>query len=172
MLELPNDRITAYLSGQEIQENFNPALGFVNRVGIRRYTAGFRFRQRPESGMWRTVNHRVDFSQVTDLDNNVLSQWSRIRPVTLFSHSGDFYFVAAERNREVVLEGFDLFGRLHVPPGDYTFDRVRAEVVTAQQRPVSVVLSVQKGGYFGGDRLEKFVEIQWRQSAHFSISRR
>jgi len=38
------------------------------------------------------------------------------------------------------------------------------------QRPVNVVLSVQDGGFFGVDRLEKFVEFQWRHSAHFSLA--
>jgi hypothetical protein len=36
-------------------------------------------------------------------------------------------------------------------------------------RPLRVVLSVQDGGFFGGERLEKFVEVEWRQSAHFSL---
>jgi hypothetical protein len=34
---------------------------------------------------------------------------------------------------------------------------------------VRLVLSVQGGGYFGGDRLEKFVELLWNQSAHFAM---
>ena len=32
-----------------------------------------------------------------------------------------------------------------------------------------LILSVQDGGFFGGDRLEKFVEVQWRQSAYFFV---
>ncbi len=68
-----------------------------------------------------------------------------------------------------MLEAFDLFGRLNVPAGRYKFDRYRAEIATGMQRPLRVVLSVQDGGFFGGDRLEKFVELQWRQSAHFFV---
>ncbi len=169
-LELPNDRISAYLAGEEIQENFNPALGFVNRVGIRRFQSGFRYRTRPKTGMWRTINHRIDVTKVTDMNGKILSHWTRIRPVGLYSHSGDFWFIDFERNKEVVLEEFELFDRLNIPAGEYDFDRIRAEVSTGLQRPVNVVLSVQDGGFFGGDRLEKFVEIQWRQSAHFSLA--
>ncbi len=29
---------------------------------------------------------------------------------------------------------------------------------------------MQDGGFFGGDRLEKFLEFQWRQSAHLYIA--
>ncbi len=169
-LELPNDRIYAYLSGEEIQENFNPALGFVNRTGIRRFETGFRYRIRPENSMWRTINPRIDFFRITDMNGSVLSQQVRIQPVGLLSHPGDFWQIALERNREFVLDGFDLFGRLNIPPGDYEFDRVQAAVFTSANRPVSMVLLVQGGGYFGGDRLQKIVEIQWRQSAHFSLA--
>ena len=169
-LEMPNDRVRPYLSVQEIQENFNPALGFVNRTGIRRYSTGIRYRTRPAESKWRTVNQRLDFAQVTDLSGNLLTQTTRVRPLALQSNSNDYWLVDLERNREVVLEEFKLFGRLSVPPGDYEFDRVRAEVSTGNQRPVSVVLSIQDGGYFGGDRLQKFVEFQWRQSAHFSMT--
>ena len=104
------------------------------------------------------------------MNGSVLSQWTRIRPVGLYSHSGDFWFIDIERNKEVVLEEFELFDRLNVPAGEYNFDRIRAEVSTGMQRPINVVLSVQDGGFFGGDRLEKFVEVQWRQSAYFSLA--
>jgi hypothetical protein len=171
-LEMPNDRVRPYFSGQEIQKNFNPALGFINRTGIRRYSSGIRYRTRPDEGYWRTVNQRLDFTQVTDMNNNVLSEYTRIRPFGLQSHGNDFWSLDFERNREVVLKDFNLFGRLNIPVGDYEFDRVRAELFSGNQRPISVVLSVQDGEFFNGDRLRKLVEIQWRQSAHFSLSAR
>lgn len=56
-----------------------------------------------------------------------------------------------------------------MPAGEYEFDRVRAEIATGVQRPLRLVLSVQDGGFFSGERLEKFVEFQWRQSAHLFV---
>jgi len=168
-LEIPSDVLSAYVSGQMIEDNFRPALGFVNRTGIRRIDAGLRYRTRPENGRWRTINNRIDFTHVADMDGATLSQKTRIRPVSLYSHHDDFLFVEWERNTENVLNEFELFGQLHVAAGHYEFDRYRAEIATGMQRPVRVVLSVQDGGFFGGDRLEKFVEFQWRQSAFFFL---
>jgi len=168
-LEIPSDKLSAYIALQQIGEDFLPALGFVNRAGIRRLDTGARYRTRPDTGIWRAINHRVDFSVVTDMDGTVLSRRTSIRPVSLYSHRDDFLFVEWERNREVVREEFELFDRLGVPAGEYAFDRYRAEIATGMQRPFRVVLSVQDGGFFGGDRLEKFVELQWRQSAHFFL---
>ena len=168
-LEIPSDKLRVYAGAQYIEENFRPALGFVNRAGIRRFDTGVRYRIRPEGGMWRALNSRIDFTRITDMNGDVLSQRTKIRPISFYSHNGDFLFIDWERNTEVVLNEFDLFGRLNVPVGEYNFDRVRAEIATGTQRPLRVVLSVQDGGFFGGDRLEKFVEFQWNQSAYFSM---
>ncbi len=168
-LEIPSDKLQVYAGAQFIEENFHPALGFVNRPGIRRFDTGARYRIRPEEGMWRALNSRIDFTHITDMNGDVLSQKTKIRPISFYSHRDDFIFIDWERNTEVVLDEFDLFGRLNVPVGEYNFDRVRAEIATGMQRPLRVVLSVQDGGFFGGDRLEKFVELQWNQSAHFSM---
>ena len=48
-LEIPSDKLRAYLGAQHIEENFHPALGFVNRAGIRRLDAGLRYRIRPDT---------------------------------------------------------------------------------------------------------------------------
>jgi hypothetical protein len=168
-LEIPSDVLSAYVSGQYIEEDFHPALGFVNRTGIRRVDTGLRYRTRPEEGRWRAINNRIDFTHVSDMEGTTLSKRTAIRPVSFYSHTDDFLFVEWERNTENVLADFELFGRLNVPTGVYEFDRYRAEIATGQQRPLRVVLSVQDGGFFGGDRLEKFVEFQWRQSAYFFL---
>jgi len=164
-----DDKLQVYAGAQYIEENFHPALGFVNRAGIRRFDTGVRYRIRPEAGMWRALNSRIDFTHITDMNGDILSQKTKIRPISFYSHRDDFIFIDWERNTEVVQDTFDLFGRLNVPVGEYNFDRVRAEIATGMQRPLRVVLSVQDGGFFGGDRLEKFVEFQWNQSAHFSM---
>jgi len=168
-LEIPSDKLSAYLEAQLIEENFRPALGFVNRAGIRRFDTGLRYRTRPQQGPWRAINNRIDFSLVIDPDGKTLSRRTAIQPISLYSHRDDFLFVEWERNEESVRDDFALFGRLDVPAGYYEFDRYRAEISTGMQRPLRVVLSVQDGGFFGGDRLEKFVEFQWRQSAHLFL---
>ena len=103
------------------------------------------------------------------MDGATLSRQTAIRPLSLYSHADDFLLLEWERNTEVVLNDFELFRRLNIPAGKYEFDRYRAEVSTGRQRPLRVVLSVQDGGFFGGDRLEKFVELEWRPSARLFL---
>jgi hypothetical protein len=167
--EIPSDKLSAFVDLQHIEENFRPALGFVNRAGIRRVGTGMRYRTRPETGIWRAINHRVDYILTTDMDGNTLSERTAIEPIGLYSNRDDYIFLRWTRDREVVLEDFELFDRLTVPAGDYEFDRYRAELTTGVQRPLRTVLAVEDGGYFGGTRLEKSVELQWRQSEHLFL---
>jgi len=168
-LEIPSDKLSAYVDLQQIDENFRPALGFVNRAGIRQYDTGMRYRTRPETGFWRAVNHRFDYTLVTDMDDRKISQSLAIEPIGLYSNRDDYMFLRLSRKNETVTEEFDLFDRLGIPVGDYEFDRYRAEIRTGMQRPLRFVAAVEDGGFFGGDRLEKHVEVQWRQSAYFFL---
>jgi len=167
--EIPSDKLSFFLNLQNIEENFRPALGFVNRAGIRRFATGTRYRTRPAAGIWRAINHRVDYYLTTDMDGNTLSQRTAIEPIGLYSNRDDYMFLRWTRDEEVVLEDFELFGRLNVPAGEYEFDRYRAQISTGQQRPLRAILAVEDGGYFGGTRLEKSVELQWRQSEHLFL---
>ena len=168
-LEIPSDKLQAYVDLQQIDDNFRPSLGFVNRAGIRQYQTGMRYRTRPEAGRWRAINHRVDFGLVTDLADETLSRELAIVPVGLYSHRDDYIYLRWSRSKEHVRQDFRLFDRLDVPAGEYDFDRYRAELRTGMQRPVRVVLAIEDGGFFGGERLLKSFDVEWRQSAYFFI---
>ncbi len=168
-LEVPSDKLQLWLGAQHIEENFRPALGFVNRGGIRKFDTGARYRIRPETGMWRAVNIRTDYTQTTDMDGEVLSRRFLFQPFGLYSHGDDYMYLELMRSKEVVRNEFELFNRLNVPAGEYEFDRAWFELRTGMQRPLRFVVGVGDGGFFDGDRLEKMVELQWRQSAHFFV---
>ena len=58
--QVPNDRLNVQLGALEIQENFDPALGFVNRSAIRQLDSTVRYRTRPQSGRWRERDRQSD----------------------------------------------------------------------------------------------------------------
>jgi hypothetical protein len=166
LFQVPNDRLDVKLAALEIQKNFRPALGFVNRAGIRQYDATARYRTRPEKGRWLMINNTVQTLLVTDMNDDTLTRVVRIRPVEFVTRSNDSVSVEWKDNYERVRRPFVLFGRLPIPAGEYDFDRYRFEIKSGIQRPLSVIFSYEDGEYFGGDRRETIVDVQWRQSAH------
>ncbi|MDH3276115.1 MAG: carbohydrate binding family 9 domain-containing protein [Gammaproteobacteria bacterium] len=169
VFQVPNDRLNVSLGAMEIQENFTPALGFVNRSGIRQLDSTIRYRTRPQTGRWREIDNQIQATLVTDITGKVLSRSTRIRPLSLLTQTGDLVFIEWQQNRERVLNEFPLFGRLPVPAADYEFDRYRIEFSSGTQRPISVVLAFEDGEFFGGNRRQTFVDFEWRQSAHFFL---
>ena len=89
-LDFPNDRWNPIARYQEIQENFNPALGFVNRAGIRLYEGDLRYRIRPaHNRLLRAINWGLKSSFTTTLDNELESGRVYVRFFDLESHAGD-----------------------------------------------------------------------------------
>lgn len=168
-LEFPNDRVNWSVSLQEIQENFHPALGFVNRRAIRQYDAEFRYRTRPRSKVLREVDHEVEASLVTGVDGQRQSRLLRVRPIRLANRANDSVYVEWQQNRELVSRDFTLFDRLLVPAIDYEFEHVRVGLETGLQRALVLAASVQDGTFFGGERLEKAIDVQWRPSMHLYL---
>ncbi|MCG8432870.1 MAG: carbohydrate binding family 9 domain-containing protein [Gammaproteobacteria bacterium] len=169
IIEAPNDRIDWEVQLTEIQENFNPALGFVNRSDIRSYEHFFRYRTRPKSGRWRAINNWIFAELVEDLDGNIESRLIEYTPVELFSHGGDLYRFWLTDTHEVLAEPFEIFDGIIIPPGDYDFVQRRITIETGVQRPVSFEVSLSDGDFFDGTRLRTDFSIEWRPSAHFSF---
>jgi hypothetical protein len=71
-LAYPNDRYNALIGFTQIGDDFNPALGFINRWGIRQYDADFRYRVRPRR-LLRTVDTGFETEVVTDRSDDLES---------------------------------------------------------------------------------------------------
>ncbi|MEE8556907.1 MAG: DUF5916 domain-containing protein [Myxococcota bacterium] len=168
-IEYPNDAVRFSLEYQELQENYRPALGFVNRVGIRRVDGNFRYRVRPEGGTLRKVDAEVTALAVTDTDGNVESAeivWDLLR---LESQLGDTLTLTYSRRREDLVETFEISGGVVLPPSSYAWDRGRVALKTTPARVVSVEMSLGWGEFFSGTRFESTAMLQWRPSRHLRI---
>ena len=170
-LSYPNDRWFAELSFNEIQENFNPALGFVNRTGIREIMPRVRYRIRPQDGPIRTINSWIYYERFTDTDDRL--QTSRLFLFgSLEGQGGDWLTYQYLRRREVLGEPFDLFDRLRVPAGEFDWQEYRLWLETSSHRRLALKGNLITGGFFDGDRTQAGLEIAWRPSRHLFLSLR
>lgn len=164
-LVYPNDRINWNLTALEIQRNFNPALGFVNRAGIRDYAAQFRYRHR-RSGFIRTIDHLVTSRLVTGSTNDVQTGELVLTLLDIATLYDDGIEIAYEFRHESLLEDFDLLG-IAIPEDRYDAHRIKAVFDVGPGRQLSGQLQASWGGFFSGDRLEVLPTIAWRPSRHW-----
>jgi hypothetical protein len=164
-LVYPNDRYNWRIEAQELQENFDPALGFVNRAGIRQYDGVLRRRWRP-GGRVHTADMTFDGLLITDVSNRLESVELIFEPLRLASRIGDaigFRFISRE---ERLLEPFQIDKDVTLPVDRYRFDRGEIVLEAARARAVNGTLTLGWGQFFSGRRFETRAALRWFPNAH------
>jgi hypothetical protein len=169
-VEFPNDKWNAKASFQEIQENFNPALGFVNRTGIRNYTSDIRYRVRPEGhGFIRTMDWGVNTSFTTNTDNELESGHVWVSFFEIEDHAGDQITAWANWNHEKLNVPFEIQPGVSIPAGTYDFYNAWTRLTTAQHRPLAIELKSKVGQFYDGSIADVTAVVHWRPNKHFYI---
>jgi len=151
---------------KEVQDNFNPAMGFVNNTGIREYRADIGYAKfRPDSYL-QQIQFGFDAQRVNFIDGGL--QTERIR-YTLFeanNNTRDSMRIRLSGNKEVVRTPFTVYrepGReIVIQPGRYEFERGGFRIQTANQRPLSFFFGTGIGGYYNGDRHQISTNVRWQ----------
>ncbi len=159
---------------QVVEENFRPALGFANRIGVRLMGIAMGHRNvRRNATIVREIEHALAFERWEYLDTGrVQSQRFDIEYLTLNSTTNDRLSLRFSMNKEGLLPGeqpLEDIGIL-IPAGDYSFNRNSISLRTAGHRPFSIRLNISDGGYFNGDRLNVSPELEWVPNRHLNFS--
>ena len=159
----PNDRIDALVGYTEIDKNFRPALGFVNRTGIAETVARSKFRHRyVERGLFRSWLYGFDVKQTTDRTGRLESRATILTPISLDTQPGDTFALDLARYTEVLNKPFVLPGPLTVPVGRYDYDRLRLYGSTAGFRKLALTWDMEGGDFYDGRRRDAKVGMTWK----------
>jgi hypothetical protein len=166
-LQMPNDRIDSRIRFTEIQENFNPALGFTNRTGLRIYEAHIRRRWRFEDALLRLYQARISTIYITNMTGALETQAVRMIPLSIENQPGDALSLEFIRRREALFEPFTIVNGLTIPTGTYHFTRNRLVFNSSPSRPLALNLRLEGGKFYTGRRFDTVAGIEWKPSRHF-----
>ena len=157
----------------EVQENFDPKLGFANRTGVRLYgaEAGYR-RVRDGDVFFREISHGLEITHWEFLDTGeIQTQELKADPISIRSRAGDFGRIEVSYTTEGLLPGEQPLEDIGIiiPDGEYSFFRSGIFFRTASFRPLRLQLRVDDGDFYNGRRTRIEPEIQWRPNEHFNI---
>jgi hypothetical protein len=159
---------------KQIQENFKPALGYVNRAGIHSSTADLGYTHFIKGGFFQSVFSGIDAERVETLGGGLQSQILLARLVELETNTRDQLNVHYSATQENVAEPFTIYedndGEIIIPVGDYNFGENILSITTATQRDLAGILTVGQGDFYNGDRLNLGAELVWRQSRFLELS--
>lgn len=171
----PNDRFNAQVVYREIQENFKPALGFVQRDNVRLFRAAGSYNPRPRGFLnVQQMFHDVYYTRFTRLDNGEVESWDLY--VTLLDwhlSSGDNLHGMFDFNPtyERLFERFEISPGVHLLPGEYRFTRFRSNLLsTAAKRRLSGSVNLTYGGYWSGKAEQLTTSLTYKLPPQFIVT--
>ncbi len=167
----PNDTLNASLNIAEVERNFRPALGFVNRVGIRQYDAVAKYRDRFDNSKLRFKSwlYGGEYHQVDSLAGGLESRSAVVTPFSLDTLPGGTIALDILRNTEVLAAPFRLPGGLTVAAGQYDFGRVRFYSTMAGYRQLAVNLDLETGDFYNGRRDDAKVTFNFKPNKNIFL---
>lgn len=166
-IEVPNDTIDSRIRYTEIQANFNPALGFSNRTGLKIYEAHIRRRWRFDDARLRLYQARVSTIYITNRTGALETQAVRMIPLSIETQPGDALSLEFIRRREALFEPFTIVNGLTIPTGIYHFTRNRLVLNSSSARPLALNLRLEGGKFYTGRRFDTVAGLGWKPSRHF-----
>ena len=169
-----NDRFQGQVIWREIQENFDPALGFVQRTNVRmlRLGASYNPRPKPSSGI-QQMFHDVFYTRFTRLDNGLV-ETSKLYFTLVDWHfmSGDSLHSLFDLNPtyERLFEPFEISPGVVLPPGEYRFMPMRIFFTSAQKRPLQASFGWTFGNFWSGSANTFQTGVRYQVPPKFTIS--
>jgi hypothetical protein len=159
---------------RQVEENFFPALGFVNRTDIRDLVVDTGYTHIVGGSVLQSAYFGVDAQRITSLDDGELrSQLIALRPLELESRERDFMRFVYTMNDERLIEPFTIYDTaldtVIVPPGRYSFDDYGVDIVTGTQRKFAGELKYRQGDFYTGERTNIGGKFIWKQSRHLTL---
>ncbi len=136
---------------KEVQPNFNPALGFVNRRDIQDLTAELGYTHRPGQGFLRSVHGGATLHRVERIDGELQSEIAKLR-VNLENQTGDILDFTYQNEKEGLVRPFEIADGVVISPGNYSFDQLIVALGTGAHRRFVTNLGFGSGDFFEGKR--------------------
>ena len=169
-LSYPNDVLWASAKYLEIGDNFNPALGFVRRQGIRAFSTYASLKHRSEPGSWyRSVRTAYDAEVFFRLDGDLDSGEQSWTLFDIELNSADELGLRLENETDRPDEDFEIVDGVIIPAGDYEWNQARFEVDFSGKRPVWGDIGIRSGEFYDGWRTRLTADLQWNPTRHFGV---
>ena len=172
--QYPNDKIDAQIQWREIQENFDPAVGFVQRSDVRMLRVAGSFNPRPKQSTGiQQMQHDVFYTRFTRLDNGLVETSNLyVTLVDWHLNSGDSLHSLFDANvtYERLFEPFEISPGVVLPAGEYRFTPWRIFFTSAQKRRIQGSIGFNFGNFWSGTAKVIQTGLSYKFPPYFSIS--
>ena len=154
----------------DIEENFNPEVGFVPRTGIRKSRGRLSIRPRPGERIpsIRQFQPSVEMSYITDQENVLQTRTLDSAFSVQFENNSNLRF-GHTASFERLDEPFEIRDNQEIPIGDYGFNEFEISYNGDRSRMISARASLGWGDFFDGERNSYELTLRFQPSPQFNV---
>ena len=162
------------INHKQIQANFNPALGFVNRTDINDTIADIGYTHYVNGELVQRVFSGIDVQRTSFIGGDLDTEIFLGRIIEIENNSRDELKLHYRHTKEAITAPFRIYAdqnrEVIIPPGTYSFGETSISLESGGQRDLTAELTVLRGDFYGGDRTNLSGEVTWRQSNFFNMA--
>ena len=167
----PNEPWSGEFNFKTVGEHFTPALGFVNRPGIRVYDGTLRYlwRYRGGGNFLRTIAVDTQHVLTTNLSGRMdtRDEALQVQVTTTSDHS---FYATVRNNFDRLVKPFVLPHNVIVPPGAYEWNNFNTHTQISRSLPWSVHMDVICCDYYNGTMLRLSPDLRFRPSEFIEMN--
>ena len=156
---------------KEIEENFFPALGYVNRSGVRDQIFKLGYTKRPPSGRYAAIYSGIDAQRIELIDGGLQTQVVTLRALEVDSSARARGYFHVHSTQEALTEPYTIWERglesVAIPIGNYSFKETELQIQSDHTRTFWSSLNYQSGDFYDGERKRSSIGLGWRPSIRF-----
>jgi hypothetical protein len=164
----PNEPWFLDFNAKQVGQDFMPALGFVNRTGVREYLNKISRRTRLTDASIRWYDFGIINDGATDLHNRILNRRHTLQ-AQIQNNSGDTFTAGFNHRYEYLDRIFALPGGLSVPIGHYSWNNPSARIETSSARPLFANWTFECCSFYDGQYLSNDLQLNYRPSGTYDI---
>ncbi len=177
-LFLPNaQRWQAQYQYKRVEENFFPAVGYVNVRDIEDHHAevGYRHFLQPDD-FFRSIALLAEGYRAENLDDGSLNNENLGIRLTSFTNTNDSYWTRYVYYKEVLPRPFTIYRAsdgsraVTIPAGEYSWNDFFVGMSWGGHRKLSGGIQLWNGEYYDGTHFQRTANVTWRPNRNFALS--
>ncbi|MBI5323862.1 MAG: carbohydrate binding family 9 domain-containing protein [Ignavibacteriae bacterium] len=173
--ELPSDEFFVNMEYKNLQENFNPEMGFLKRGNYKYKLLNTQMLYRPRTD-FLSLLRQFDFKPYeitcywTEETNELETAYFEFRPVGFVTKSAEYFTFNIVRVFERLDNPFTIFENIQIPAGKYWFTVYELALQTYQGRNMSMLNQVSWGSRWTGTSFSYYGQLLFNLNKHINLS--
>lgn len=163
-----NDDFRFSASFTDIEDDFNPEVGYVRQTGIRNARSELRWAPRPQKYGIREMFSGPEVNYVLTQDNEIERWRLAYTHWTSFSTDDSIMFFI-NRNFEQLDEDFEIRDGIIIPIDGYQFGAFGVRLSSSDTRPIGATTGFELGSFYNGNLRKIFFDVTLKPSYRISI---